>query len=307
MSERRADIQFRGELKRLTNGGIGRIEEAVQNVRGPLIVIGGAEDKEADCQILNEVVRLSGGAAARLIVLTVASRFPQEVGDEYVRVFSRLGVPRVEAIDVRQREQAADPEILEAIEQATGVFFTGGDQLRIVNLIGGTELDRVLQRRHADGLVLAGTSAGAAMMSGTMILEGYSEVTPRVGHVQMGPGLELLHGVIIDQHFGQRGRSGRLLAALAQYPHQLGIGIDENTALIVQGEEFEVIGCGAVAVYDAGGATYNDVLDKRRHEHVAICNVKLHVLTAGFRFNLQSRMPLLIAGVKPTYRQSETE
>src|SRR5207237_2496646 len=112
--------------------------------------------------------------------------------------------------------------------------------------------------------VTGGTSSGASMMSGTMIVQGVSEATPRAGNVRIGPGMEFLHGVIIDQHFGQRGRSGRLLSALAQYPHQLGIGIDEDTALVVQGEEFTVIGCGAVTVLDAGAATYNDVLERQK-------------------------------------------
>jgi len=143
---------------------------------------------------------------------------------------------------------------------------------------------------------LGGTSAGAAMMSATMIVGGLSEATPRVGNVKMGPGMEFMHGVIIDQHFGQRGRSGRLLAAVAQYPHLLGIGIDEDTALVAQGDEFEVIGDGAVTVLDAGAATYNDFLTCRERQHVAICDVKLHVLTAGLRFNLLDRAALYATG-----------
>jgi cyanophycinase len=259
---------------------------------GPLIIIGGAEDKSGPCAILSEFVRLSGGSRSRITVLTVASEHPREVGAEYLEVLQRLGAKHVQVLDVRDRGQATSGELIEALEQATGVFFTGGDQVRITNLLGGTQADQLLHRRHEEGIVLAGTSAGAAMMSGTMIVHGHSEATPRVGIVRIGPGMEFMRGTIIDQHFTQRGRSGRLLTALAQYPHQLGIGIDENTALVVHREEFEVIGSGAVSVFDAGAATYNDVLERQERQHVAICNVKLHVLTAGFRFHLAGRRPI---------------
>jgi cyanophycinase len=260
--------------------------------RGPLIIIGGSEDRTGACVCLNEFVRLSGGPKARIVVLTVASQHPREVGAEYLEVFQRLGAKQVQVLDARDREQVLAAELVEALEHATGVFFTGGDQLRITNLLGGTPADQVLHRRHEEGMVLAGTSAGAAMMSGTMIVHGHSEATPRVGIVRIGPGMEFMRGTIIDQHFGQRGRGGRLLTALAQYPHQLGIGIDEDTALVVSGEDFEVIGSGGVAVFDAGAATYNDVLERHERQHVAICDVKLHVLTAGFRFNLLERRPI---------------
>jgi len=259
-----------------------------------LVIIGGAEDKTDECHILRHFIHLAGGAKARVVVVTVASSFPQEVGETYVQTFRRLGARHVLALDIRQRNEANQAKLVEAVERATAVFFTGGDQVRITNLLGGTELDQVLHRRHESGMVLGGTSAGAAMMSGTMIVEGQSEATPRLGNVRIGPGLEFLHGVIIDQHFGQRGRSGRLLSALAQYPHQLGIGIDE----------LEVMGCGAVTILDAGAASYNDVLERKESQHVAICNVKLHVLTAGFRFNLQDRMPRL-AGPAPRLKRSE--
>lgn len=268
---------------------------------GPLVIIGGAEDKIGECAILTEFVRLAGGARGRIVVMTVASEVPDEVGALYREVFARLGVKRVQTGDVRQRDQAGASELLDALAAATGVFFTGGDQMRVTNLLGGTPADRLLHHRHEAGLVLGGTSAGAAMMSSPMIVEGLSEATPRVGNVRTGPGMEFLRGAIIDQQFGQRGRSGRLLSALAQYPHQLGIGIDEDTALVVHGDEFEVIGCGAVTVLDAGDATYNDVLERTRSQHIALCNVKLPILTAGLRFNLLDRVPV----IKDTKREQK--
>jgi cyanophycinase len=259
---------------------------------GALIAIGGAEDRKGPCTILGEFVRLSGGPRARLVVLTVASEFPREVGAEYLECFDRLGAKQVHVIDVREREHSLAAEFVELLAHATGVFFTGGDQVRVTNLLGGTPADQVLHRRHEEGMVLAGTSAGAAMMASTMIVQGHSEATPRIGSVRTGPGMEFMRGTIIDQHFAQRGRSGRLLTALAQYPHQLGIGIDEDTAMLVLGEEFEVLGSGAVAVFDAGSATYNDVLERHEKQHVAVCDVKLHMLTAGFRFHLTKRRPI---------------
>jgi cyanophycinase len=272
---------------------------------GPLVVIGGSEDRTGHCSILKEFVGLGGGAKAHLLVMTVASRQPQEVGDIYVETFRRLGVKHVQTVDIEQHEQANERELGELVAGASGVFFTGGDQVRITNLLGGSLLDRVLHRRHEEGMVLGGTSAGAAMMSGTMIVEGLSEATPRVGNVRTGPGMEFMRGVIIDQHFGQRGRSGRLLSAVAESPHQLGIGIDEDTALVVQDGVFEVIGCGAVTVLDAGELTYNDVLERRFEEHVALCDVKLHVLTAGLRFSLKDRKPLIQPRVPKAARKKE--
>jgi cyanophycinase len=197
--------------------------------------------------------------------------------------------------------------LLAALESATGTFFTGGDQMRVTSLLGGTPADRALHRRHEQGMVLRGTSAGASMMSGTMSVSGASEATPRLGQVRVGPGMEFMHGAIIDQHFGQRGRSGRLLSALAQYPHLLGIGIDEDTARIVRGEELEVIGAGAVTVLDAGSATYNDVSTLRPSQHVALCGVTLHVLTAGLRFNLQARAPIPPAAPPPQQTEGDHE
>ncbi len=273
---------------------------------GPLVIIGGAEDKKGSCKILRELVQLAGGSRARLVVLTVASDYPTEVGAEYEQVFTHLGARQVQVLDLRRREQATDEALLAAIEDATGVFFTGGDQLRITNLLGGSPADQALHRRHEEGMVLGGTSAGAAMMSGTMIVEGASEATPRVGNVTIGPGMDFLHGAIIDQHFGQRGRSGRLLSALAQYPHLLGVGIDEDTALVVQEDAFRVIGSGAVSVLDAGSATYNDVLECHARQHVALCGVTLHVLTAGLGFNLLDRSPVL-PGTLPRTKRNESK
>jgi cyanophycinase len=262
---------------------------------GPLLVIGGAEDKTGEQLILKEFVRLAGGEDAWIVVMTVASGHPHEMCQGYTEVFQKLmghpGPGRVQCIHVESREEAQACQRLDALEQATGVFFTGGDQFRITSLLGGTKIDALLHARHEDGLVLAGTSAGASMMSSTMIIEGDAFATTLVGMVRLGPGMEFLPGVLIDQHFAQRGRINRLLSAIAEYPHHLGIGIDEDTALLIKGQDIEVIGAGSVTVIDAADVTDTNVDNQDRRGHLAICNVKLHILTPGYGFNLRDRTP----------------
>jgi cyanophycinase len=254
---------------------------------GPLVVIGGAEEKQGDCAVLSTFLRLAGGPEARIVVLTVASEEPHVVGPTYSSTFERLGAASVEVVDIESRDEAH--QAAGAIEQATGVFFTGGDQRRIATLLGGTAADVALRRLHAGGAVSGGTSAGASAMSGNMILGGKALVSPRAGVVEVGPGLDFVPGVIIDQHFAQRGRIGRLLSAVSRYPHHLGVGIDEDTAMVVRGEEFEVVGSGSVTVVDAGSVTFDGEPEAMGRDPVALLGVKLHVLPSGFRFDLRER------------------
>lgn len=260
---------------------------------GPLVIIGGGEDRRGDARILRELVRLAGGPRARLLVIPAASGEPAEIGRQYAEAFSALGADRVDVFHIDHRDDAQSDAAVDAVEAATGVFFTGGDQVRVTRLIGGTRLDTLLHARHDDGLVIAGTSAGACIMSTTMILEGLSGTTPRAGVVELGPGMEFISGVIIDQHFFERGRLGRLLSAVAQYPRDLGVGIDENTALVVRGSDCRVLGTGAVTVIDAGAVAYTNVLTIKRHEAMALCGVRLHVLPEGYGFDLRRRVPIL--------------
>lgn len=266
--------------------------EPSQN-RGQLVIIGGAEDKEGDCTILREFVRCAGGVNARIAVLTAATSLPGEVGSQYIRIFERLGVQDVCVIDTEYREDSDRSENLEKAEQATGVFFTGGDQARIIDLIKDTKLDTVIHRRYNEGIVVGGTSAGAAMMPDMMIVEGKSETNPSVDAVEMGPGMGFLPGIVVDQHFAQRGRLGRLISALVQQPAVLGIGIDENTAVIVTGDEFEVVGQGAITVVDESGTTHNNLEGLLKDEPLAVCGVKLHILPHGYRFNWKTRQPVI--------------
>lgn len=259
--------------------------------RGRLVIVGGAEDKEDECLILREFVRLAKGAKARVVVMTVATDKAAEVGREYKRVFGSLGVEDTEVVDVSTREDAARPDVLEKIAQGTALYFTGGDQLHITSLLGGTVMQKLIGERHERGLVIGGTSAGAAMMSNSMILGGDSQEHPRAEAVRIGPGMDLLTGTIIDTHFSQRGRHGRLLTAIAHYPQGVGLGIDEDTALVVNKSEFEVIGAGAVTVVDGGAMTYTNLPYVEECDGLALYGVTLHVLTAGHKFDLASRRP----------------
>jgi cyanophycinase len=260
---------------------------------GPLVLVGGGEDRTGPAVILREIVRLAGGSNAHILILGCASDQPRETGAAYVEVFRRLGAGEARCLDIASRAEANAPSATRAVEGANAVFFTGGDQVRITRLVGGTKLDTALHACREQGMVVAGTSAGATAMSSVMIVQGLAETTPRIGVVEMGPGMEFIGGVLIDQHFAERGRIGRLLSAVAQYPHDLGIGIDENTALVVREAVFEVIGEGAVTILDAGASTHSNALSIKRNEPLALCGIRLHVLPAPYRFDLRRRAPLV--------------
>ena len=264
----------------------------LSEARGRLVAIGGAEDREGDCRILKEVVKLARGPKARIVVMTVATDHPAEVGGEYADLFKRLGVDDVRELDVSSRADALDAKALEVLKDATCLFFTGGDQLHVTSLIGGTEMQALIHRRYEKGLLIAGTSAGAAMMSNSMIVKGDSRENPRFESVQLGPGMDLLIGAVIDTHFSQRGRFGRLLTATAHYPQDMGLGIDEDTAMVVNRGGFEVIGSGAVTIIDAGAMTYTNLPYAETRGSLSLYNVRVHVLTEGHKFNLTTREPV---------------
>ncbi len=261
--------------------------------RGTLIIIGGAEDREGNCVVLREFIRRSGGVKAHIAVMTAATGYPREVGEEYTSIFKRLGAESVEVIHTEHREDSEREDSLDIIAEATGIFFTGGDQLRIVEFIKGTPLDKAIHKRSEEGAVISGTSAGAAMMPDQMIIAGASVSNPTVDAVSIGPGMGFLPGILVDQHFAQRGRLGRLLAALVLEPADIGLGIDEDTAIVVQGDEFEVIGSGSVTVVDETNSTHNNLEGLLKDEPIALCGVQLHILPQGYRFNVRKRQPLL--------------
>ncbi|MEV4706990.1 cyanophycinase [Actinoplanes sp. NPDC049316] len=255
-----------------------------------LMIIGGAE-RHGACgpEILRRFVELAGGPAADIIVIATASGEPAVLEAEYAGLFTRLGARQVHGLRITTRAQANEPAVIQALATATGVFFTGGDQLRITTVLGGTLTDSALQTLvQAGTIVLGGTSAGAAMMSGTMILGGAAPGVTRAS-VRTGPGLEFLPGVVIDMHFAERGRLNRLLSAVAMYPHELGLGIDEDTAILAEGDRFEVLGSGTVTVVDAGAATDIRV---PADGPIALSGARLHVLPSGSRFELSGRRPV---------------
>lgn len=264
-----------------------------KSTRGTLVIIGGAEDREGDCVVLREFVRASGGTKAKIAVMTAATGFPKEVGDEYTDIFERLGAESVEVVHTESRDDSDCKKAVRQIEEATGIFFTGGDQSRIVDFIKGSPLGDAIHKRHGAGCVIGGTSAGAAMMPDEMIVGGASVSNPSVDAVRMGPGMGFLPGIVIDQHFAQRGRLGRLIAALVLQPAVLGLGIDEDTGIIVNGDEFEVVGSGAITVVDESTATHNNLEGLLKDEAIAVCGVKLHILPHGYRFNLKTHLPVL--------------
>ncbi len=261
------------------------------NGRSRLLVVGGAERHgPGGAAILRRFVELAGGPAARLVVIATASEEPEVLEAEYAAAFSRFGAGDTRALRLTSRRQANGDEAVAVLADATGVFFTGGDQRRIAAVLGGTRCDSLLQHRvDAGEVLLAGTSAGAAMMANTMIVGG-DRPGVTAGSVRTAPGLEFLRGVLIDMHFAERGRLNRLLSAVALYPHELGVGIDEDTAILVEGHTFEVIGSGSVTVIDAGLADHIRT-PADGDGAIAVTNARIHVLPAGCTFELTGRCP----------------
>jgi cyanophycinase len=257
---------------------------------GALIIIGGHEDKQGDRTILSEVARrLAGG---RLVIATVASHKPEGYFEAYRDALAPLGLTDLAELYLDRREDAFDPAHAAAIDAAAGVFFSGGDQQRIADMIRGTPIDAHLQQLHARGGTIAGTSAGASAMGATMIGSGASAQSHRAGDLHMSQGLGLLHGVVIDQHFAERGRIGRLLGAIARQRDTIGIGIDEDTAIIVEDGGFSVIGAGAVTIVDASDAMLPRDPGEGSSDTLSIRDVRLHLLSAGDAFAFASRAPV---------------
>ncbi len=256
---------------------------------GHVIVIGGAEDKVRERLILSRFIELAGGRAARIAVISSASSLGPLAGQMYRQVFGELGAADVTPIHTTNRAQCSAPTAIKAVENATGVFLTGGNQLRLSSTIGGTPLAQAVVRRHREGAVVAGTSAGASAMSTHMVAFGASGATPKQRMVQMAAGLGLLPGVIVDQHFEQRNRLGRLLAIIAQNPSLLGIGVDEDTAGVVGPDRvLEVVGRRSVTIID-GSESETDAWEVKAHRPIMISNVRLHSLSNGYRFDLDRR------------------
>ena len=256
---------------------------------GTLIIIGGREDKTGEQTILREVTRHTRGGL--LLVVTVATEFPWAAAELYGEAFGRVGLMRVQLLDIRSREEAHDAARVGLVQQAATVFFTGGDQWRMVDRLRDTPLMAAICEHYAHGGVVAGTSAGAAAASDTMIVGGLGGTAPRTGGARLATGMGLLPGTVIDSHFSERGRIGRLLAAVAQRPQALGIGIDENAAIVVgpRASHFTVVGTGGVTVADAREAVCT--LPPQEMRAASLHGLRLHQLAHGDRFDLQKRLP----------------
>ncbi len=259
------------------------------NERGWIVPIGGAEDKENSPQILRRFVELAGGAEADIVVIPTAS-LQRGTGPRYERLFTEMGAARAASLDFDTRRDADEPGRLERLRQASGIFFTGGNQLRLSTLIGGTAVARAVRQMNASGVAVAGTSAGAAFISEHMIAFGDEGSTPIAGSVRLAPGLGLTNRFIIDQHFRQRDRLGRLLTALAYNPFAVGIGLYEDTAAFIAPDNtVDVLGSGGITVVDAAEVQFSSMDSVKEGRPVCLLGVKLHILTQGATFNLHTR------------------
>ena len=257
--------------------------------RGYIVPIGGAEEKLHDPEILDRFVGLCGGRSARIGIIPTASEL-EDTGRNYEKLFRKLGIRHARVLPFESREDCENADYLDYIEKSDGVFLTGGNQLRLSTTLGGTATAQLIRRRNAAGMHVAGTSAGAAFMPEHMIAGGLEGSTPRPDMVTMAPGLGLTNKFIIDQHFRERDRLGRLLTALAYNPFAVGIGLDENTAaFIAPDDRLEVVGSGGITIIDPTDLSYSSMDRARRGEPVSLIGVKLHILVAGGRFETASR------------------
>jgi cyanophycinase len=260
----------------------------------PVMVVGGAEDKVNGCAILANFFASAGGTGATIGVIPCASREPAVLGDRYYQLFTQMGAKQVQILDIRYPNEADELRWLEVLNQCTGIFVTGGDQLRLCDLIGGTELLAMIKAKLRSGkLVLAGTSAGAAMMGETMIAGGSSGESPSQSLVELMPGLGILPELLVDQHFHNRNRMARLMSAIAAHPDKLGIGIDEDTCMAIDGVgTFQVLGKGTVTVIDPSGLTYTNHPRVDETAPLSLHNLKVHILSQGDRYDYRSRRVL---------------
>lgn len=272
------------------------------NIKGTLIPIGGNEDKGLEQSenytldfiedsILSHVVREAGGTNANLVIVPTASSIPVEVAENYLSAFDKLGCKNLTVLDIRNRDESENSKTLKILEQADGIMFSGGDQSNIVNFIGGTKAHTLLTERYInEEFVIAGTSAGAMSMSHRMIAGGSSQDSLYKGAVKMSGGMSYVSGLIIDTHFIKRGRFGRLAEAMAIYPDLLGVGLAEDTGMIVKnGNSFQVIGSGMVILFDPSKLTHNSHSVLPENTPISMSNLVVHILANNDQFTIDNR------------------
>jgi cyanophycinase len=255
--------------------------------RGPIMAIGGAEDKLDDKIILSTFVQLAGGRDANIVIVPTASSI-ETAGERYKAIFLGLGAQSAEVVYIGDRQDANGDAPLELLQEATGVFLTGGNQMRLSTILGGTRAAELIRRRNVEGAIVAGTSAGASILSSYMVAFGASGETPKQRMAQIVAGFSLAPDLILDQHFRQRDRIGRLLSLVAANPGLLGVGIDEDTAVLISNQVLEVLGRHSVTLVD-GSDIFSDIHQVKGYGGVTISGAKLHILTAGRRFDLAER------------------
>jgi len=261
---------------------------AVTAGRGAVMAIGGAEDKLNDRLILSSFFQLAGGRNAHIAIVPTASSI-ETAGERYKAIFLDMGARGVDVLYIGSREDANGEDHVEALSRATGIFLTGGNQMRLSALVSGTRVAHLVRQRHDEGVIVAGTSAGASILSSHMVAYGASGGTPRMRMAQMIAGFGLVPELIIDQHFRQRDRIGRLLSLVASNPGLVGVGIDEDTAALIDHQNvLEVVGRHSVTIVD-GQHMFSDIFQVKGHEGITVSDARLHVLTPGRRFDLNAR------------------
>ena len=270
-----------------------QISEFLTLTKNAILVIGGAEDKVHGKEILQTFFNRSGGSDAIIGIVPCASREPNLIGERYYRIFQDMGAKETKVLDVRDRSEGNNSVYLDFVENCTGVFLTGGDQLRLCGLLADTKLmNRIVERAQKAEISLAGTSAGAAVMGHHMISGGSSAESPNHSLVDMATGLGIIPEVLVDQHFYNRNRLARLLSAISGHPKLLGIGIDEDTCAMFESDgKIEVIGKGTVTVIDPQNMSHTNTAQARSDEPLSIHNLKLHILAHGDRYDLNHRVP----------------
>ncbi|WP_377481512.1 MAG: cyanophycinase [Microcoleus anatoxicus] len=259
-----------------------------QRTKTSIMVIGGAEDKVHGREILNTFFHRSGGTEARLAIVPSASRDPEGISNRYRTIFDDMGVSAVKVVDIRERQQAENPVWKDYLEDCTGVFITGGDQLRLCGLLADTPvMDKIRKEAREGKITLAGTSAGAAVMGYHMIAGGGSGASPNRSLVDLANGLDIIPSVIVDQHFHNRNRMARLLSAISSHPDLLALGIDEDTCALFEGDDtIKILGKGTVTIVDSREMLYTNEPHVGATEPLSLFNLRLHVLCHGDCYNI---------------------
>ena len=279
-----------------------------EQLGGDLLIIGGAEDKRNDRVILRRFVELAGGADADILIVPIASDFPEVAGRVYEELFTTFGAGRVRTLTGQTRGEVMAQDAEALLDGVTGVFMSGGDQMRLTTTLGGTDFAGLLERRVRDRLTLGGTSAGAAAMSSAMIVRGENALQLQQDAIRLSPGLGVLRHIIIDQHFTQRSRLNRLITAVCYNPRNLGIGIDEDTAVLInKAGDLEVLGTGTVTLVDGSDVPYTNIAEVGMTAPLSVFGLKLHILAPGFRYNIRTRKPLELTPAAPAKKRAQSK